>query len=91
MYYPVYAFRGNEERAHSAILPDFGDINAVCECWHGLPEKVQESAETYLYGKRLEIKPPCDIENIKDSEQYKGGFWMYVNLNVSKLEAANHG
>lgn len=55
--------------------------------WDELPAMVQEAIEVYCDGEDMELPKPSSLEELIKNEEYQGGIWMMLDINVSRLDA----
>ncbi len=82
MIYPAYIHH-EEGKAYGIEVPDFAGCYAAADTFGDIPAAVQEAAEVYFDGEDFEIPQPSDPENYKD--QYAGGQWLFVDIDIDKL------
>jgi len=46
---------------------------------------VQESVELYCEGEDMELPKPSSLEKLNKNEDYHGGIWIMLDINISKL------
>ncbi|RKZ53886.1 MAG: HicB family protein [Candidatus Parabeggiatoa sp. nov. 3] len=85
MLYPVYVHEGDVEHAHSVTIPDFPGCFSAADNWDELPAMVQESIELYCEGEDMDLPEPSSLEQLIKKREYNGGFWMMLDINISKL------
>jgi predicted RNase H-like HicB family nuclease len=85
MLYPVYVHQGDTEHAHAVTIPDFPGCFSAADNWDELPLKVQESIELYCEGEEMTLPIPSSLEQLMKDENYYGGIWMILDIDVTKL------
>jgi len=85
MLYPVYVHEGDAEHAHSVTIPNFPGCFSAADNWNELPAMVQESIELYCDGEDMELPEPSSLDQLIENREYNGGFWMMLDINISKL------
>ena len=85
MLYPVYVHQGNTEYADSVTIPDFPGCFSAADNWNELPAMVQEAIELYCEGEDMELPEPSSLEHLIKNREYNNGFWMMLDINISKL------
>ena len=85
MLYPIYVHQGDAEHAHGVTVPDFPGCFSAVDNWDELPVMVQEAIELYCDGEDMELPKPSSLEELIKNEEYQGGIWMMLDINVSKL------
>lgn len=86
MLFPVYVHKGDEERAHGAELPDFPGCFSAADSWSDLPGKIQEAVELYCEDEDMVVPNPTPLDKLIDNPDYEGGFWMMMDIDISKLK-----
>ena len=86
MRYPAYVHGGDDDHAFGAIVPDFPGCFAAADNVNDLEAGVQEAIELYCEGEGLGIPEPSDVGELMKDEQYEGGSWMLVSVDIRKLE-----
>ena len=87
MIYPAYVHLGDEEHAHGVTLPDFQGCFTAADNYSDIPACVQEAIELHFEGEDFVVPEPSDITALEADEQYEGGVWMLVDVDVNKLES----
>jgi predicted RNase H-like HicB family nuclease len=85
MLYPIYVHQGDAEHAHGVTVPDFPGCFSAVDNWDELPAMVQEAIELYCDGEYMELPKPSSLERLIKNEEYQGGIWMMLDINVSRL------
>jgi predicted RNase H-like HicB family nuclease len=85
MLYPIYVHPGDAEHAHGVTIPDFPGCFSAADNWNELPAMVQEAIELYCEGEEMELPTPRSLEQLMKNEDYSGGIWMMLDINISKL------
>ena len=84
MFYPAYIHK-DADSAWSATLPDFPGCFSAADEWEALPTAIQEAAEVYFEGEDTDISTPSSPEQWANDERFQGGYWMLVDLDLSKI------
>jgi predicted RNase H-like HicB family nuclease len=84
MLYPVYVCK-EAGSAYGATVPDMPGVNTAADELEDLPAMVQEAAELMFDGESEGPKAPSAIEQWANDENYTGGFWMLLDIDLSKL------
>lgn len=87
MLYPVYVYLGNEKTAYGVVFPDFEGCFSASDTLEGVPLACQEAMEAHYFEEPLLVPQPSKLVDLKKCTQYKGGVWMFVNLDVDKIQA----
>ncbi|WP_333679856.1 type II toxin-antitoxin system HicB family antitoxin [Dyella sp.] len=84
MYYPVYVFK-DPGSAYGAAIPDMPGVNSAADELEDLPAMVQEAVELMYEGEESGPAPASTIERWKDDPEYQGGFWLMLDIDLSKI------
>jgi len=87
MLYPVYVHPGDRRHAHGITLPDFPGCFSAADRWEDIPAKVQEALELYFAGEQMPLPPPTPLERLVKSPRYRGGVWLLVDVDTSRLDS----
>lgn len=84
MLYPVYVHQ-NENSAFGAIVPDLPGVHSAADALEDLPRMIQEAVEL-MYGDEPKGPPgPSPVNQLRRKRQYKDGFWMLVDIDLSRI------
>jgi predicted RNase H-like HicB family nuclease len=83
MLYPLYVHK-DEHSAYGASFPDLPGVFAAADELNDLPAMAQEAVEAMFEGE-AHIPEATSIEQWKNDEEYKDGFWMLVDIDRSKI------
>ena len=86
MIYPAYVHLGDKTHAHGITLPDFEGCFSAADDYADIPAKVQEAIELHFDEGELELPEPSDISALESTNEYTGGIWMLIDIDVSKLD-----
>jgi predicted RNase H-like HicB family nuclease len=84
MLYSVYVHQGPES-AYGVTFPDFPGCFSAADELEELPRLAQEAVEVHFEGEDVEIPPPTAIEELAAADQYEGGFWLLIDLDLTKV------
>jgi predicted RNase H-like HicB family nuclease len=84
MMYPVYVHK-DPETAYGVTFPDFPGCFSAADELEGLPRLAQEAVEVHFEGEDGEIPPPTAIEELAAPDQYEGGFWFLIDIDLTKV------
>jgi predicted RNase H-like HicB family nuclease len=87
MIYPAYVHLGDKKHAHGVTLPDFEGWFTAADNYSDLPASVQEAVELHFEGEGLEIPKSSEISELEKTGEYKGGVWMLIDVDLSKLDS----
>lgn len=85
MLYPVYIHMGDDAHAHGVTIPDFPGCFSAADNWDDLPIMVQEAVELHCEGENMSIPDPGSLDDLMKNDEYTGGIWMMLDINLSKL------
>lgn len=86
MLYPVYVEPGDEQHAHSMVVPDFPGCFSAADHWENIPAMVQEAVEVWMEGEDVKLPMPTPLEVLANHPDYQyGGIWMLIDVDVSRL------
>ncbi|TRM52418.1 ribbon-helix-helix protein, CopG family [Achromobacter sp. LC458] len=86
MLYPIYVHK-EKSSAYGASFPDFPGCHAAATTLQCLPAAAQEAVEAHFFGETAPIAPPTAPEVWIQKKAFKGGFWMLVDIDLSKVNA----
>lgn len=86
MLYPLYVWKDSNS-AYGGTFPDLPGVNTAADELHDLPAMAQNAVEAMYEGEDVAIPAPSEIEKWKDDPDYQGGFWMMVDIDLSKINA----
>lgn len=86
MLYPIYVHK-EEGSAYGAIFPDFPGCHAASDEIQDLPRAAQEAVEVHLHGDDAPIPAPSTPDAWSGHEDYQGGFWLLVDIDLSRVRA----
>src|SRR3954465_15910681 len=84
MLYPVYVHK-DPESAYGVTFPDFPGCFSAADVLEELPSLAQEAVEVHFEGEDMEIPPPTAIEALAADPTYEGGFWLLVDIDLTKV------
>lgn len=87
MIYPAYVHIGDDKHAHGVTLPDFDGCFTAADNYSDIPACIQEAIELHFEGEDFELPAPSDIKDLEATGNYKGGVWMLIDVDISKLES----
>ena len=83
MFYPLYVWKDTNS-AYGATFPDLPGVHTAADKQSDLQQAAQEAVET-MYEDEDSIPAASAIEQWTGDAQYAGGFWMLVNIDLSKV------
>jgi predicted RNase H-like HicB family nuclease len=84
MLYPVYVHK-EPESAYGVTFPDFPGCFSASDDLEGLSRLAQEAVEVHFEGEDAEIPPPTAIEELAADPTYEGGFWLLIDIDLTKV------
>lgn len=84
MLYPVYVHK-DPDSAYGVTFPDFPGCFSAAEDLEGLARMAQEAVEVHFEGEEVEIPTPTAIEELAANPDYEGGFWMAIDIDLTKV------
>jgi len=84
MLYPVYVHK-DPESSYGVTFPDFPGCFSAADELEELPRLAQEAVEVHFEGEDIEIPRPTAIEELAAADQYEGGFWLLIDLDLTKV------
>lgn len=86
MLYPVYVHK-DEDSAYGLTFPDFPGCFSAADELADLPRMAQEAVEVHFEGEDFPIPKPSAPEQWADDERFQGGYWMLVEIDLSRVSA----
>jgi predicted RNase H-like HicB family nuclease len=84
MLYPIYVHK-DADSAYGATFPDFPGCFAGADMLRDLPAAAQEAVEAHFHGETEPIPNPSAPEDWTGDEQFQGGYWMLVEIDLSRV------
>ncbi len=86
---PFYAIYVHHEAgsAYGAAFPDFPGCFAAADELQDLPKAAQEAAEAHYGADSDPIPAPSTPDAWVADEDYQGGFWMVVDIDLNKVRS----
>jgi predicted RNase H-like HicB family nuclease len=88
MLYPVYVHIGDKRHAHGMEFPDFPGCFSAADDWRDINRMAQEAVECHVAGESAPLPDPTPLEKLARNPKYKGGVWMLVDLDTTRLDSA---
>jgi len=85
MLYPVYVHK-DPDSAYGATFPDFPGCFSAADDLEELPRLAQEAVEVHFEGENIEIPPPTAIEKLVADPEHVGGFWILIEIDLTKVK-----
>lgn len=84
MFYPVYVHH-EPGAAYGITIPDLPGVFSAADEAADIPRMVQEAVEAMYEGESAGPGPASPLERYSQSDEYTGGFWMLIDVDLSKL------
>ncbi|MCE3028588.1 MULTISPECIES: type II toxin-antitoxin system HicB family antitoxin [unclassified Salinicola] len=84
MLYPAYIHK-DRDSAYGVTFPDFPGCFSAADELSELPRLAQEAVEVYFDGEDMAIPPPSTPETWADHADFQDGYWMLIDIDLSKL------
>ena len=86
MLYPIYIHVGNKKYAHGIEFPDFPGCFSAADNWQEINQRTQEAVECHFAGENIAIPAPTSLEKLAKDSRYKGGVWMLVEIDLTRID-----
>ncbi len=86
MLYPIYVHKDSDS-AYGATFPDFPGCFAAADEVQDLPRAAQEAVEAHYGADDEPVPAPSAPDAHAQSEEYQGGFWMMVDVDLSRVRS----
>lgn len=84
MLYPVYIHK-DADSAYGVTFPDFPGCFSAADEMADLPRLAQEAVEVHFDGEDLPITAPTAPEDWQHDERFQGGYWMLVDIDLTRI------
>lgn len=84
MLYPVYVHK-DPDSAYGMTFPDFPGCFSASDDLQAVSRLAQEAVEVHFEGEDVEIPTPTPIEKLASDPSYEGGFWILLDVDLSKV------
>lgn len=84
MLYPVYVHK-DKGSAFGLTFPDLPGCFAAADDAAGIPSAAQEAVEAHYGNDADPIAAPSSVDEWAGSKDFKGGFWMLVDIDLAKV------
>jgi predicted RNase H-like HicB family nuclease len=85
MLYPLYVWK-DANSAYGASFPDLPGVFTAADELANLPAMAQEAVEA-MYEGVDHIPEATAVDQWNDSDEYADGFWMMVDVDLSRINA----
>lgn len=86
MLYPIYVHK-EAGSAYGAEFPDFPGCFAAADELQALPAAAQEAVEAHFGADTDPIPAPSSPEAWAKDKNYRGGFWLLVEVDLNKVRS----
>jgi predicted RNase H-like HicB family nuclease len=86
MLYPIYVHK-DENSAYGAIFPDFPGCFAGADAFQDIPAAAQEALQAHCHGETAPLPLPTAPEVWEADPRFTGGYWMLVDIDLSKISS----
>ncbi len=86
MLYPIYVHKDSDS-AYGATFPDFPGCFAAADEVQDLPRAAQEAVEAHYGADDEPVPAPSAPDAHAQSKEYRGGFWMMVDVDLSRVRS----
>lgn len=83
MLYPLHVHK-DEHSAYGGRFPDFPGCFTATDELQDLARAAQEAVKAHCFGDSSPLPSPTTPEDWLEHEGYKEGFWMMVDIDLSK-------
>jgi predicted RNase H-like HicB family nuclease len=84
MFYPAYVHKDTDS-AYGLTFPDFPGCFSAADTLQALPSAAQEAVEVYCEGEAFSAPAPSAPQDWPGDERFEGGYWMLVDIDLSKV------
>ena len=86
MLYPIYVHVGDKKHAHGIEFPDFPGCFSAADDWQDINQMAQDAVECHVAGEKMLIPAPTPLEKLAVDKRFKGGIWMLVDLDLTRID-----
>jgi predicted RNase H-like HicB family nuclease len=86
MLYPIYVHKETDS-AYGAIFPDLPGCHAAADDAQSLPVAAQEAVEAHFGADEEPIPAPSTPDAWAHDPDYAGGWWMMVDIDLSRVRS----
>lgn len=86
MLYPAYVHK-DADSSYGVTFPDFPGCFSAADELAGLPRAAQEAVEVHFDGEDLPIPKPSAPEKWSADERFQDGYWLLVDIDLSKVSS----
>lgn len=84
MYFAAYLHK-DVDSAYGVTLPDFPGCFSAADDLADIPRAVQEAIELHFEGEEMVVPTPSAPEQWSGDERFQRGYWMLVDIDMSRL------
>lgn len=89
MLYPVYVHK-DANSAYGVTFPDFPGCFSAADEIADLPRLAQEAIEVHFEGEDMAIPAPSLPEAWHDDDRFQDGYWMLLDIDLSRSAPARY-
>lgn len=86
MLYPIYVHK-EEDSAYGASFPDFPGCFTAADDLQHLPLAAQEAVTAHFEVDDVPIPAPSSPEAWLNDANFKGGFWLLVDIDLARVRS----
>ena len=86
MFYPAYIHK-DANSSYGVSFPDFPGCFSAADELADLPKAAQEAVEVHFEGEDLPIPKPSAPEKWAKDKRYQSGYWMLIDIDLSKVSS----
>jgi predicted RNase H-like HicB family nuclease len=86
MFYPAYIHKDSGS-AWCVSFPDFPGCYSAADTLEDLPRMAQEAVEVHFHDETFPVPAPSAPEQWANDERFRDGYWMLINIDVSKIRS----
>lgn len=86
MLYPIYVHKDGNS-AYGAVFPDFPGCFTASDELQDLPRAAQEAVEAHFGSDNDPVPAPSAPDDWIDDPEYQGGFWLLVDIDLSRVRS----
>ncbi|QHI97677.1 CopG family transcriptional regulator [Xylophilus rhododendri] len=84
MFFPAYVHK-DEDSSYGLTFPDFEGCFAAADSLQDLPQAAQDAVQAHFEGETFAIPKATAPERWVGDERFEGGYWMLVEIDLSRI------